>query len=96
MAVHAVRKARQESHAEQIKRAEQGLQTHLNSLEQLFTGRQFIFDRMTVADSAIFTQLHYLYHRVNYQVPNQYKHLLAWMDLMRRTVKLKSLIDLLP
>jgi hypothetical protein len=51
---------------------------------------------MTVADMAIFTQLHYLYHRVDYQVPNQYQRLLAWMDLMRRTVKLKSLIDLLP
>jgi len=96
LAVHAIRKAHQEKNAEAIGRAEKGMETHLASLDQFFTGKQFIFDRMTVADLAIFTQIHYLYHRTMYQVPARYQHLLAWMDLMRRTLKLASLSDLLP
>jgi len=31
-----------------------------------------------------------------YQVPARYQNLHAWMDLMRRTLKLASLSDLLP
>ncbi len=95
LAVHAIRKAHQENNAVAMKQAEKGIETHLTSLDQLFTGKQFIFDRMTVADLAIFTQIHYLYHRTMYQVPGRYQHLLAWIDLMRRTLRLNSLSDLL-
>jgi glutathione S-transferase len=46
---------------------------------------------MTIADIAIFTQLHYLYTAVNIEIPASYKNLNAWMDFMRRYLKLESL-----
>jgi glutathione S-transferase len=95
-AVHEVRRAAQEDSAEIKNKADAEISSHFASLDLLFTGKQFIFDRMTIADIAIFTQLHYLYHRVKYEVPQKHKNLHAWMDLMRRTVNLKSLYDLLP
>jgi glutathione S-transferase len=49
---------------------------------------------MTLADIAIFTQLRYLYTVVKYEIPAGYKDLHAWMDLMRRTLKLGSLHEL--
>ena len=94
-AVHEVRRAAQENSVEVKKKADQEIDAHFRSLDLLFTGKQFIFDRMTIADTAIFTQLHYLYHRVKYEVPRQYKYLHAWMELTRRTVSLNSLYDLL-
>ncbi|MBI2358324.1 MAG: glutathione S-transferase family protein, partial [Deltaproteobacteria bacterium] len=73
--------------------AEKELAVHLRSLDLLFEGKKFIFDRMTLADIAIFTQLHYLYTVAKYEVPNEYKNLHGWMDLMRQALKLPSLYD---
>ncbi|HWP57742.1 MAG TPA: glutathione S-transferase family protein [Candidatus Acidoferrales bacterium] len=93
-AVHEVRRAAQESAPEAIRKASDEIATHFRSLDLLLTGKQFIFERMTLADIAIFTQLHYLYHRVKSAVPETYRNLHAWMDLVRRTLKLKSIYDL--
>jgi glutathione S-transferase len=92
--IHAIHLMRRAESSEARQQAEKELGIHLRSLDQLFTGRQFIFDRMTIADIAIFTQLHYLYTVVKYEVPASYKNLHAWMDLMRRSLKLASLYDL--
>ncbi len=92
--IHAIHSMRRAESPEARKEAEKELGIHLQSLDQLFTGKEFIFDRMTIADIAIFTQLHYLYTVVKYEVPLSYRNLHAWMDLMRRTLKLASLYDL--
>ena len=92
--IHAIHLMRRAESPEARKEAEKELGIHLQSLDQLFTGKKFIFDGMTIADIAIFTQLHYLYTVVKYEVPASYKNLHAWMDLICRTLKLSSLYDL--
>jgi len=90
----AIRLMRRAETPEARKQAEIGLDVHFQSLEQLFTGKEFIFDRMTIADIAIFTQLHYLYTVVKREIPAEYKNLHVWMDLMCQTLKLSSLNDI--
>ena len=90
----AIRLMRRAETPEARKQAEIGLDVHFKSLEQLFTGKEFIFDRMTIADIAIFTQLHYLYTVVKREIPAEYKNLHVWMDLMCQTLKLSSLNDI--
>lgn len=80
--------------AETRKDGERRLQIHLQSLEQLLTGKKFIFDRLTLADIAVFVELHYLYTTVQYEIPGRYKNVGAWMDLMRESLKLSSLQDI--
>jgi len=76
------------------KEGEKKLQINLQSLEQLFTGKKgFIFDRITLADIAIFAELHYLYTRVNTEVPPIYKNVHTWMERVRHTLNLSSLND---
>jgi len=92
--IHAVHLMRRAESPEARKQAERELGVHLQSLEQLFSGKEFIFDRMTLADIAIFTQLHYLYTVIKYEIPAGYRNLHAWMDLMCQTLKLSSLNDI--
>ena len=87
---HAIRRAES---PEARKKAEAEWDVHFNTLEQIYSGKKFIFDRLTVADAAIFSQLHYLYTVIKQEVPASYKNLHAWMDLMRRTLNLPSLYD---
>lgn len=89
----AVRVMRRAETPEARQQAERELGIHLQSLEEFFTGKHFIFDRMTLADIAIFTQLHYLYTTIKYEIPSSYKNLHSWMELMRQTLKLPSLYD---
>jgi glutathione S-transferase len=90
---HAIHLIRNADSPEKRVQAEKELATHFETLDQLFTGKKFIFDRMTIADIAIFTQLHYLYTVVKYEIPARYKNLHAWMDLMCRTAKMSSIYD---
>jgi glutathione S-transferase len=87
----AIRTLRHAETPEARKGAEAGLGIHFHTLDQFFAGKEFIFGRMTIADIAIFTQLHYLYTAANYEVPATHKTLLGWMDFMRRALKLESL-----
>ena len=92
--IHAIHLMRRADNPEARKGAEKELGIHLQSLDWLFDGKTFIFDRMTIADIAIFTQLHYLYTVVKYELPASYKNLHRWMDLMRSSLKLASLYDI--
>jgi glutathione S-transferase len=74
-------------------KAESQWDAHFNTLDQIYSGKKFIFDRMTIADMAIFSQLHYLYTTVKYEIPAQYRNVHAFMENMRQTLKLKSLAD---
>lgn len=89
-AIHLIRRA---DDAAKRAEAEKALAVHFKSLDQFFTGKKLVFDRMTIADMAIFTQLHYLYTVVKYEVPAGYKNLHAWMELMRQSLKLPTLSD---
>ena len=87
---HAIRRA---DTPEARKRAEEEWAVHFKTLDQIYSGKKFIFERMSLADAAIFSQLHYLYTAVNYEVPAEYKNVHAFMENMRQTLKLKSLGD---
>ena len=87
---HAIRRAET---AEARKKAEAEWDVHFNTLDQMYSGKRLIFDRLTIADAAIFSQLHYLYTAVKYEVPAKYKSVHAFMENMRQTLKLKSLSD---
>jgi glutathione S-transferase len=87
---HAIRRA---DTAEARKKAEAEWDSHFNTLEQMYAGKNFLFERMTLADISIFSQLHYLYTTVKYEIPAQYKNVNAFMENMRQTLKLKSLAD---
>ncbi|MFQ5681784.1 MAG: glutathione S-transferase family protein [Candidatus Binatia bacterium] len=89
--IHAVHLMRRAEKLEGRREAEKALGLHLQSLDKLLTEKKFIFDRMTMADIAIFAQLHYLYTVVKYEVPASYKNLHAWLEVMRRSLKLASL-----
>ena len=90
LANHAMRRAET---PEARKKAEDQWDAHFNILDQIYTGKKFIFDRMTIADMAIFSQLHYLYTTVKYDIPAKYKNVNAFMENMRQTLKLMSLAD---
>jgi glutathione S-transferase len=90
LANHAMRRAET---PEARTKAEAQWDAHFNTLEQIYSGKKFIFDGMTIADMAIFSQLHYLYTAVKYEIPGKYKNVNAFMENMRQTLKLKSLSD---
>jgi len=87
---HALRRAET---PEARKKAEEQWAVHFKTLDQVYSGKKFIFDRMTIADIAIFSQLHYLYTTVKYEIPAAYKNVRAFMENMRQTLKLNSLSD---
>src|SRR5437870_2926866 len=91
--IHANQAIRRADTPEARKKAEDEWDVHFKTVDQLFTGKKFIFDRMTLAGISIFSQLHYLYTVVNYDIPARYKNVNAFMELMRQTLKLESLSD---
>ena len=87
---HAIRRA---DTPEARKKTEAEWDNHFNTLDQMYSGKNFIFDHITIADIAIFSQLHYLYTTVKYEIPAKYKNVNAFMENMRQTLKLKSLAE---
>lgn len=87
---HAIRRAEK---PEARKQAEEQWAAHFKTLDQMYSGKKFIFDRLTIADIAIFSQLHYLYTTVKYEIPASYKNVNAFMENMRQTLKLNSLSE---
>src|SRR6266508_6321320 len=91
--IHANHALRRADTPEARKKAEEEWAGHFNTLDQMYSGKKFIFERMTIADIAIFSQLHYLYTTVKYEIPSKYGNVIAFMGNMRQTLKLKSLAD---
>ena len=87
---HAMRRAET---SEARKKAEEQWAVHFKTLDQIYTGKKFVFDRMTIADIAIFSQLHYLYTAVKYEIPADYRNVHVFMENMRQTLKLNSLAE---
>jgi glutathione S-transferase len=91
--IHANHALRRAETAEARSKAEQEWATHFQTLDQIYSGKKYIFDRMTLADVSIFSQLHYLYTTIKYDIPVEYKNVLDFMENMRQVLKLKSLSD---
>src|SRR5882724_13143012 len=91
--IHANHAMRRADTPDARKKAEEEWAAHFNTLDQMYSGKKFIFGRMTIADIAIFSQLHYLYTAVKYEIPATYGNVAAFMENMRQTLKLKSLDD---
>jgi len=91
--VHANHAIRRADNPEGRQKAEAEWAALFNTLDQIYTGKKFIFERMTLADISIFSQLHYLYTTVKYDIPAGYKNVHAFMDNMRQTLKLNSLSE---
>ena len=91
--IHANHALRRADTPEARKKAEEEWAVHFATLNQMYAGKKFIFDRLTLADIAIFSQLHYLYTAVKYEIPTKYGNVTAFMENMRQTLKLKSLGD---
>ena len=91
--IHANHAMRRAETPEARKKAEAEWDVHFNTLDLLYSGKKFVFERMTIADAAIFSQLHYLYTTVKYEIPTKYKNVHGFMENMRQALKLKSLAD---
>jgi glutathione S-transferase len=91
--IHANHAMRRADTSEARKKAEKEWDTHFNTLDQMYSGKKLIFERVTIADIAIFSQLHYLYATVKYEIPSKYGNVIGFMENMRQTLKLKSLAD---
>jgi glutathione S-transferase len=91
--IHANHAMRRAETPEARKKAEEEWAAHFGTLDQMYAGRKYIFDRMTLADISVFSQLHYLYTTTKYDIPAEYKNVHAFMENMRQALKLKSLSD---
>jgi glutathione S-transferase len=91
--IHANHALRRAETPDARKKAEDEWAGHFKTLDQIYSGKKFIFDRLTIADIAIFSQLHYLYTTVKYEIPPKYKNVGAFMENMRQTLKLNSLSE---
>ena len=91
--IHANHALRRAETPDARKKAEAEWDVHFNTLDLLYSGKRFVFERMTIADAAIFSQLHYLYTTVKYEIPTKYKNVHGFMENMRQALKLKSLAD---
>jgi len=91
--IHANHALRRAETPDARKKAEAEWDVHFNTLDLLYSGKKFVFERMTIADAAIFSQLHYLYTTVKYEIPPKYKNVHGFMENMRQVLQLKSLAD---
>ena len=91
--IHANHAMRRAETPDARKKAEAEWDAHFNTLDLLYSGKKFVFERMTIADAAIFSQLHYLYTTVKYEIPTKYKNVHGFMENMRQVLQLKSLAD---
>lgn len=91
--IHANHTLRRAETPDARKKAEAEWDVHFNTLDLLYSGKKFVFERMTIADAAIFSQLHYLYTTVKYEIPTKYKNVHGFMENMRQALQLKSLAD---
>jgi glutathione S-transferase len=91
--IHANHALRRAETPEARKKAQEEWSGHFRTLDLMYSGKKFIFDRMTIADISIFSQLHYLYTTIKHEIPANYKNVHAFMENMRQTLKLNSLAD---
>lgn len=91
--IHANHAMRRAEDSEARRKAEEEWNVHFRTLDQMYAGKKYVFERMTLADISIFSQLHYLYTTTKYEIPAEYRNVHAFMESMRLALKLKSLGD---
>jgi glutathione S-transferase len=91
--IHANHAMRRAETPEARHKAEEQWAVQFKTLDQIYSGKKFLFERMTIADIAIFSQLHYLYTTVKYEIPASYKNVGGFMENMRQNLRLNSLAD---
>jgi len=72
------------------KAGEKELAVHLRNLDLLYTGKDYLFGKMTLADISIFAQLHFLYHAMKMEIPAEHKNVHAFMDRMMKATGIAS------
>ena len=87
----AVMNFRRAKDEEDVKRAEKELAVHLENLELLYSGRDFVFGHMTLADISIYAQLHYLYTSLDREIDAGYTHVHAFMERMMKATGVASI-----
>lgn len=85
--LHHIRNAKDD---DARKAGEKELATHLGNLDLLYTGKEYLFGTMTLADISIFAQLHFIYHSMKMEIPAQYKNVHAFMDRMMKEAGVTS------
>lgn len=88
-----VMRLRRAANEEEAKQAEKELEVHLENLDLLYSGRDFVFGRMTLADISIYTQLHYVYTSLDRQIDARYTHVHAFMERMMKATGVASIKD---
>ena len=89
----AVMRIRRSEKAEDVKRAEAELEVHLGNLDLLYTGKDYVFGRMTPADISIYAQLHFLYTVMDREIAPKYANVHAFMARMLKATGAASLKD---
>lgn len=89
----AIRHIRNAENDEARKAAEKELAVHLDNLELLYSGKEYIFGKMTLADISIFAQLHFIYHAMKREIPANYKNVHAFMERMMKATGIASVQD---
>ncbi len=86
--VMGIRRAKDE---EAVKQAEKELAVHLENLDLLYSGRDFVFGRMTLTDISIYAQLHYLYTSLDREIDSKYTHVHAFLERMMKATGVASI-----
>lgn len=87
-AVMSFRRAKTE---EDVNEAEKGLAVHLENLDLLYSGREFVFGQMTLADISIYAQLHYLYTSLDREIDSRYTNVHAFIERMMKATGVTSI-----
>jgi glutathione S-transferase len=87
-AVMSFRRAKTE---EDVSQAEKGLAVHLENLDLLYSGRDFVFGQMTLADISIYAQLHYLYTSLDREIDSGYTNVHAFIERMMKATGVTSI-----
>lgn len=88
-----IRRMRNAENDDARKAAEKELNVHLRNLDLVYTGKDYIFGTMTLADISIFAQLHFLYHAMKREIPAEYKNVHAFMERMMKATGIASVQD---
>ncbi len=87
----AVMRFRRAKDEEEVRQAEKALAVHLENLDLLYSGRDYLFGRMTLADISIYVQLHYLYTSLDREIDSRYTHVHAFLERMMKATGVSSI-----
>ena len=63
----------------------------MENLDLLYSGRDFVFGQMTLADISIYAQLHYLYTSLDREIDSGYTNVHAFIERMMKATGVTSI-----